>query len=136
VGTFNSWKITFNGEQALTPNLPIPDNNTTGVTSTMNITRTGAVASVKVRTTIPHTFKGDLEVTLIGPDGTSVLLHNLTGGSADNVTTEFPDLTVPAQSLSAFVGKSITGNWSLRVRDLSPADTGTLSNWTLSLTAQ
>ncbi|MEY2784135.1 MAG: hypothetical protein RL277_339 [Planctomycetota bacterium] len=136
VGTFNSWKITFNGEQALTPNLAIPDNNTTGVTSTMNITRTGTVASVKVRTTIPHTYKGDLEVTLIGPDGTSVLLHNRTGGATDNVTTEFPDLTVPAQSLSAFVGKSITGNWSLRVRDLDVTDTGTLSNWTLSLTAQ
>jgi|694.fasta_scaffold00591_14 subtilisin-like proprotein convertase family protein len=136
VGTFNSWKITFNGEQTASPSLAIPDNNTTGVTSTINYTRTGTVASVKVRTTIPHTYKGDLEVALIGPDGTTVLLHNRTGGATDNVTTEFPDLTVPAQSLSAFTGKTITGNWSLRVRDLAAGDTGTLSNWTLSLTAQ
>ncbi len=135
-GTFNAWTITFNGEQGLTPNLAIPDNNTTGVTSTINYPQTGTVASVKVRVKITHTYKGDLEVALIGPDGTTVLLHNRTGGSTDNVDTEFPDLTVPNQSLSAFTGKAINGDWKLRVKDLAAADTGTLVNWTLSLTAQ
>ncbi len=135
-GTFSSWKISFNGEQTVNPALPIPDNNTTGVTSTQAFARTGTVASVKVRVNITHTYKGDLEVALIAPDGTIVLLHNRTGGSTDNVQTEYPDLTVPNQSLSLLTGKSITGNWGLRVRDLAAIDTGTLNSWTLSFTAQ
>ncbi len=135
-GTLNSWSITFNGEQALTPNLAIPDNNATGVTSTATYAQTGTVASVKVKVSITHTWKGDLQVTLIGPDGTSVILHNLSGGSTDNVITEYPDLTAPAQSLSAFTGKAINGAWKLKVADLASTDTGTLGSWTLSLTAQ
>lgn len=135
-GTLNSWSITFNGEKTATPNVAIPDNNATGVTSTQNFTQTGLVASVKVRTTITHTYKGDLVVTLIAPDGTSAILHNRTGGSTDNVSTEFPDLTASAQSLAVFNGKQIQGNWSLKVQDLASTDTGTLANWTISLTAQ
>jgi len=135
-GTLNAWTITFNGEQALTPNLAIPDNNATGVTSTMTYAQTGTVAWVKVKVGITHTYQGDLEVALIGPDGTTVLVHNRTGAGTDNINTEYPDLTVPAQSLSAFTGKAINGAWKLRVRDLAAVDTGTLNSWTLSLGAQ
>jgi subtilisin-like proprotein convertase family protein len=135
-GTLSSWKITFNGEKSLSPNLAVPDNNTTGVTSTLSFAETGTVAAVKVRVNVAHTYKGDLEIALIGPDNTTVLLHNRTGGSADNVNTEFPDLTAPAQSLSAFTGKAINGAWKLRVRDLAALDTGTLVSWTLCFQAQ
>ena len=135
-GTFGSWSITFNGEATVAPNLSIPDNNTTGVSSPINYSQTGTVASVKVRVDITHTYKGDLEVSLIAPDGTTVLLHNRTGGAADNIQTEYPDLTAPAGSLSAFTGKSIAGNWTLKVRDLAAGDTGKINSWTLSLTAQ
>jgi subtilisin-like proprotein convertase family protein len=135
-GTLSSWKISFNGETSVTANLAIPDNNTTGVTSTLNLAQTGTVAGVKVRVNITHTYQGDLEVALIGPDNTTVLLHNQTGAGTDNIVTEYPDLTVPAQSLGAFTGKAINGAWKLRVRDLAAVDTGTLVNWTLSLEAQ
>ncbi|MSR64117.1 MAG: hypothetical protein EXS08_16990 [Planctomycetes bacterium] len=136
VGTLSSWKLSFNGEKSTTANLAIPDNNTTGVTSTATYTQTGTVAAVKVSVNITHTFKGDLEVALIGPDNTTVLLHNLTGSSTDNVITEFPDLTAPAQSLGAFTGKAINGAWKLRVRDLGAADIGTFVSWSLSFQAQ
>lgn len=136
VGTFNSWSISLNGEKAVTANLAVPDNNTTGVSSTLTFTETGTVASLRVRVNVTHPYKGDLEIALIAPDNTTVLLHNLTGGSADHVNTEFPDLTASAQSLAAFTGKSISGAWRLRVRDLASSDVGTLVNWTLSLTAQ
>jgi subtilisin-like proprotein convertase family protein len=136
VGTLSSWKITFNGEKSVSPGLAIPDNNATGITSTQSYTQTGTVAAVKVRVNVTHTYKGDLEIALIAPDGTTVLLHNRTGSSTDNVATEFPDLTVPAQSLGAFTGKAINGSWGLRVRDLAAVDVGTLVSWTLSLEAQ
>jgi subtilisin-like proprotein convertase family protein len=72
----------------------------------------------------------------VGPDGTTVILHNLTGAGTDNINTTYPDLTAPNQSLGAFTGKAISGNWTLRVYDLAAQDLGTLNNWTLSLTAQ
>ncbi len=135
-GTFNSWKLTFNGYQTLSPGLAIPDNNSTGITSTMTIAATGTVADLRVRVQITHTYIGDLEVALIGPDNTTVLLHNRTGSSTDNIYTVYPDLTTPAQSLGAFVGKAIAGAWKLRVRDLAAADTGTLNYWELDFRSQ
>ncbi len=136
VGTLNSWAVTFNGESTANPSLPIPDDNATGVTSTMNFAQTGTVSAVRVRVSITHPFIGDLVVTLIGPDNTSVILHNRTGGSSDNILTEYPDLTAPNQSLSAFSGRAIHGAWRLRVQDLAAQDVGTLVSWTLSLSAQ
>jgi subtilisin-like proprotein convertase family protein len=135
-GTLNSWSITFNGQQTASPGLAIPDNNATGISSTLSYAQTGTVASVKVKLGITHTYQGDLRVTLVGPDGTSVILHNATGAGTDNINTEYPDLTAPNQSLGAFTGKSLNGNWVLKVVDLAAQDVGTLNNWTLSLTAQ
>ncbi|HEU5180674.1 MAG TPA: proprotein convertase P-domain-containing protein [Candidatus Polarisedimenticolia bacterium] len=129
VGTLNSWKVAFNGYYTASPGLAIPDNNTTGVTSTINVAATGTVADLRVRVNITHTYIGDLEVSLIAPDGTTVLLHNRTGGSADNIVTVYPDLTAPAQSLTALSGKAIAGAWKLKVRDLAAIDTGTLNSW-------
>lgn len=129
VGTINSWKLTFNGYSTLTANTAIPDNNTTGITSTINVAATGTVVSLKVRVDITHTYQGDLEVALIGPDNTTVLLHNRTGSTTDNIKTVYADLTTPNQALSAFTGKAIAGAWKLRVRDLASADTGTLNFW-------
>ena len=128
-GKLNSWKVAFNGYYTATPNLAIPDNNTTGITSTISVPATGTVADLRVRVYITHTYKGDLEVSLIGPDNTTVLLHNRTGSSTDNIITVYPDLTAPAQSLTAFNGKAIAGNWKLKVRDLAAADTGKLNSW-------
>jgi subtilisin-like proprotein convertase family protein len=136
VGTLSAWTLTINGEKTAAPNVTIPDNNATGVTSTQNYTATGTVAAVKVRVNVTHPYKGDLVLTLIGPDGTAAILHNRTGGSADHVQTAYPDLTAPAQSLAVFTGKAIQGNWQLRCQDLAGQDVGTLVNWTLSLTAQ
>ncbi len=128
-GKLNSWKVVFNGYYTAAPALAIPDNNTTGITSTINVAATGTVADLRVLVNITHTYKGDLEVSLIGPDGTTVLLHNRTGSSTDNIITVYPDLTAPAQSLSAFTGKAIAGAWKLKVRDLAAADTGKLNSW-------
>ncbi|HEX3130515.1 MAG TPA: proprotein convertase P-domain-containing protein [Thermoanaerobaculia bacterium] len=128
-GTFNSWKVTFNGYQTLTANTAIPDNNTTGITSTINVPATGTIVSLRVRVDITHTYQGDLEVSLIGPDNTTVILHNRTGGTTDNIQTVYADLTAPNQALSAFTGKAINGAWKLKVRDLAAADTGTLNFW-------
>jgi subtilisin-like proprotein convertase family protein len=134
-GTLNSWTVTFNGYYTLTINTAIPDNNATGITSTINVPATGTIVSLRVLVDITHTFQGDLEVALIGPDNTTVLLHNRTGASADNIKTVYADLTAPAQALAAFTGKAINGAWKLRVRDLAAVDTGMLNFWEIDFRA-
>jgi subtilisin-like proprotein convertase family protein len=69
-----------------------------------------------------HTYKGDLVVDLIAPDGTASSLHNRTGGGADDINQTY---TV---NLS---GKARNGVWKLRVRDAATADVGKIDSWTL-----
>jgi subtilisin-like proprotein convertase family protein len=102
----------------------------------MSVAATGTIASLRVRVQLTHTYIGDLELSLIGPDGTTVLLHNRTGAGTDNIFTVYPDLTAPAQSLSAFTGKASAGAWTLKIRDLAAADVGTLNFWELDFRTQ
>jgi subtilisin-like proprotein convertase family protein len=79
---------------------------------------------VSVNVNIVHTYKGDLVVDLIHPDGTVYNLHNRSGGSADNIN----------QTYSVNVGaKPRAGTWNLRVRDLASIDTGYINSWKITL---
>ena len=52
--------------------------------------RTGnGSATTPVAVNIVHTYKGDLKVDLVAPDGSVYVLHNRTGGSADNIVQTF-----------------------------------------------
>ncbi|WP_230690030.1 trypsin-like serine protease [Catellatospora paridis] len=104
----------------------IPDNNTTGVYSNITIggcTGNGGIGS-KVEVHIVHTYKGDLIVDLVAPDGSVYNLHNRSGGSTDNIDTVY---TV---NLSTEVKN---GTWRLRARDAASVDTGYINSWTLTL---
>jgi subtilisin-like proprotein convertase family protein len=116
-------------DQTNTPGLPIPDLTT--VEDTMTVTLPGNVGGLSVGVDISHTFIGDLVVTVQHPDATQVILHNRTGGAADNIVTMYPDVTAPAQSLGVLSGKPKAGDWKLIVRDAVATDTGTLNSWTL-----
>ncbi|WP_185300593.1 S8 family serine peptidase [Streptomyces finlayi] len=106
-------------------NVTISDNAT--VTSSITVTgRTGnAPAALKVAVDIKHTWRGDLVVDLIAPDGT---MRNLKGSSssdsADNVLATY---TVDASSEIA------NGTWKLQVRDVASGDTGYIDTWSLTL---
>jgi subtilisin-like proprotein convertase family protein len=114
------------------PGLTIPDNNATGVTSAIPVSASMPVASVSVYVNITHLNIGDLEVSLIGPDNTTVILHNRTGGTADNIVTTYNITSRSSQNLLAFVGKSMTGDWKLKVRDLAAGITGTVNSWNVA----
>ena len=116
------------------PNLDIPDNNPIGITDSINVTRGATVVSVQVEVTISHTYRGDLKLLLIAPDGTSVILYGRTSpvfDRSDNLIATFSLNNVP--QLSNFFGKSAQGQWSLQVIDLAAADFGELEAWSLTL---
>jgi subtilisin-like proprotein convertase family protein len=116
---------------AVNPELSIPDNNPTGVSSVINVTGSGAVVSegFNVDINLTHTYISDLRVRLISPSGTSIYLHNRTGGSADDIIGNYPDTLTPAQSLSAFWGEPLDGEWTMVVSDHAGLDTGVLHSW-------
>ena len=123
VGTLNSWKLTFNGYSTVSPGTAIPDNNTTGISSAINVASNGTVKRVEVTVGITHTYIGDLIVTLVAPDGSTYVLHNRSGGSADNVTGTF------SRNLSS---EALNGTWKLRVNDNAGGDTGYINSWSIT----
>ncbi|SER68271.1 Serine protease, subtilisin family [Lentzea xinjiangensis] len=114
------------GCDAKTNSTPVAIGDLSTVTSTIVISGCSGAASATASVTvaITHTYRGDLVVDLVAPDGTVVNLHNRTGGSADNINETF------TRNLS---GEAANGTWTLRVRDAGFLDTGTLNSWTLDV---
>jgi Zn-dependent metalloprotease len=102
----------------------IPDNTTVTSTITISGCARNASATSAVAVNIIHTYRGDLVVDLVAPDGSVYNLANRTGGSADNINQTF---TVNLSSEAA------NGTWTLRVRDAASLDTGRIDTWTLTL---
>ncbi|MFK8011353.1 MAG: pre-peptidase C-terminal domain-containing protein [Marinicellaceae bacterium] len=105
-----------------TTNANIPDNNSTGVTSTINVSRTGVSNDIKITYSIVHTYIGDLTIQLISPSGSVTTLRNPSGGSANNINDSN---TLNLGSTAA------SGNWGLKVIDSAGADTGYIDSWSI-----
>lgn len=123
---------TFHGRS--TPDRSIPDNSFRGIKDKIVADRDFALSRIKVSMDLTHTYIGDLRVTLISPAGTSVLLHNRNGGSANDIHTEYDIQSVPG--LHALTGESIEGDWILHVQDVAAADRGRLKSWSLEISGQ
>jgi len=127
---------------------PIADNTT--FTSPVTVAEDETVLDVDVRVNITHTYDGDLDLFLIGPNGTRVELSTDNGGTGENFTaTIFDDEAAtaitagaapftgrfrPEGSLATLDGLQAPGTWTLEVTDDAGSDIGTLLDWTLILT--
>ena len=137
VGVLRHWALDFSVLQAPTglvvleetPGEHIPDNSPQGIERELSTNATGTVGSVEVSVDITHTWIGDLRINLVSPAGTDVILHDGSGGSADDVVKTYTASTLPA--LEALSGESISGLWRLRVSDHASRDMGKLNNWRL-----
>ncbi|WP_407640541.1 proprotein convertase P-domain-containing protein [Actinokineospora iranica] len=106
-------------------NVPIPD---AGAAVTSDIAVTGvtgnAPTALQVAVDIKHTYRGDLVIDLVAPDGSAYRLKNSSSSdSADNVITTY---TVNASAAVA------NGTWKLRAQDLYSVDTGFIDLWRLT----
>ena len=141
------------------PNLTIPDGNTTGVTDSMVISTEGSLADLNVVVKIDHTWVGDLivvlshvntntSVTIIdrpgrttsgngcGSDNIDVTLDDQAVASVENQCPPVGGTFQPNNPLSVFNGQSLAGTWTLNVSDRSAIDTGTLVQWCLLPTTE
>ena len=102
--------------------VPIPDLGTASSPITVSGCTGNASATTTIDVHIVHTYRGDLVIDLVAPNGTVRNLLNRAGGSADNVNQAF---TVDMSAIP------VDGTWRLRVRDTASFDTGTIDSWTI-----
>lgn len=131
--------------------VPIAENVSQGTTtSIITITDSRQILDVNVRLDMTHTFDSDLIISLISPSGTEITLANRRGGSGQDyhltvfddeanntiaaASAPFTGSFVPDQLLGGFDTQTANGNWTLRLQDVSPLNTGVLVSWSLEFT--
>jgi subtilisin-like proprotein convertase family protein len=117
--------------QSSVRDVAIPENNPAGIVATLTITDPRIIERIGVRVDVQHPSRGDLRITLIAPDGTEMLLQNLSFERAADVHTTYGIDVAPAQPLDILRGRSAAGVWQLRVVDQRALDTGRLLSWAL-----
>ncbi len=133
MGKLNSWEMEIGlieGKEVLVEKdegLNIPDDSAAGVESTLSVVEEGIIGDVEIFVDLTHTYIGDLTLELISPQGESFMLHNRLGGSNDNIIKSYSMLDTSI--LASLRGKSISGDWKLKVIDHVIADRGKLNYW-------
>ncbi len=120
--------------------------NVAGLTpATLNATH----GLVNVCMNITHTYDSDLNINLIAPDGTDVMLLSYVGGSGNNFTNTCFNQTVTTSIVSGSApfsgtykpmntlgnannGQNGNGIWKLRIVDTYASDVGNLLNWSIT----
>ena len=109
-----------------TVNAAIPDNSSTGISRTVNVSQNLKVETVEVVFDAAHTYRGDLVVTLTSPSGTISRLAEVHNDSNDNYSS-WVFTTKRAWDESSL------GNWTLKVADQVAQDVGTWGSWKLNI---
>ena len=109
--------------------LTIPDYDSNGVESTIAVSGfsdADNIEAVVLNIEGSHNFMPDIGITLISPDGTESIVNQV-----------FNDFLIHNTTLSwnllsnAFYGESPNGEWTVKIVDAAPNDTGTITNWSL-----
>jgi serine protease len=122
-GNFTDEVVTPPGGGSYTNDTNVNIRNKRTAISSIDVTGSGDSGAITIDVDIKHTYIGDLKVTLIAPNGASAVLHNHTGGSANDI---FQTYSINATSIEK------NGNWRLEVYDNANGDTGIIDSWTIN----
>lgn len=109
----------------------IPDDDAAGINSTITFVENGELTDLSVHVDITHSYIGDLVISLISPSGKTVVLHNRTGDTTNDL--RFTYTKVNKAELSNMDGEQVHSNWVLHIKDLEGRDVGRLNRWTLEI---
>ena len=120
----------------------MPTFSGTESVSRIEVADSFTITDVDVHVRITHQKVGEIEVRLISPTGTSVLLHDRTASAVPDLDVVFDTERAPdgPGSMGSFVGEDAQGTWTLAVLDeviggIPPTPAGTIEEWTLFLEA-
>ena len=102
--------------------LPIPDNDKSGVEDIITIKQ--RVRSLSISVDIEHPYRGDLTVRLISPQGHTYMLHRRKGKDQKNLKETY--------KRTLYNGENSVGDWTLKVTDFYRGDEGIFHKWSLS----
>lgn len=130
-------------------------NSGTCVDRTFSMVSTGTIDDVTIQVDIDHNSRDELDISLTSPLGTSVVLSNDNGGTANNLNALFDDTVAtsivgdntnhtstvqrrPQVALNTFDGENAIGTWTLTSCDdtslLASTGRGTFNKATLNIT--
>ena len=115
-------------------NAPIPDNRQEGIVSPIEIAGTGFVAGIKVEVDITHSYRGDLSIRLISPQGFTAVLQSVDrADDRENVRQSYDREN--NRDLAQLASGSVEGSgiWRLHVSDHLRRDVGRLNSWRIDL---
>jgi endonuclease I/PKD repeat protein len=122
VGSFSS---SGGSQQSLfsnSNNVSIPDNNPIGGTSNIAVNRSGNAGNLEITYDIVHTYRGDLTVILVDPNGNESTLRSPSGGGTNNLN----------ETININKGTTAAnGIWGLKVIDGAGADVGNIDFWSV-----
>jgi serine protease len=102
----------------------IRDNTTVESPITVSGRTGNALNPTAVAVDVRHTYRGDLQIDLVAPDGSLYRLKSTSSSdSADNVIATYN------VNLSSELRN---GTWKLRVRDIYSGDTGYINSWSIT----
>lgn len=134
-GTAGSYDLTISAQEPISvsasPASTIPDDDlVTGLTETVTLTGTCAsIAAVSVDVDITHSWRGDLDIYLTSPDGTTVQLWRNGWDPTPDLVGSFPGNFTPFESLDVLADETALGTWTLELFDVAAPDEGTLNSW-------
>ncbi|MFO0817195.1 MAG: M36 family metallopeptidase [Pirellulales bacterium] len=119
--------------------------------STLNLSGlSGNILDVNIQVNLSHPAVGELNLALISPTGTPVILSQFLGGSGDDFANSvfddeasvsiisaaapFTGAFRPVHGLSQLDGRSPNGQWRLRLDDVTSGNVGTLLGWSMFIT--
>jgi len=125
--------------------ISIPDNNLTYTSTTINVpSLQSTIQDVNVSIAIEHTFMPDIQIELAAPSGTRTILQR--GQCGTDLNLYYDDfgstldcalatlqIVKPNRALSVFNGENPSNTWTLRLRDVSQGDIGTLKSASLNI---
>ena len=155
-----SGSVTMIGSQSFNPAISIPDGNSNGVTSIMNVTENVSITDLDINLDISHSWVGDLVVEIKSPAGTTAIIVDRPGRTTygygcngsdilatlddeaatpieNECSSSVPSINgsfIPNNPLSIFDGESTMGNWELTVSDVASTYSGTLNSWGIDYT--
>lgn len=97
-------------------NQSIPDNNDTGINSTISLPLTGFPNGIGVKLNIDHGYESDLQIRMA---------HN-------SIVIEIDDLDDHGP-FHEFDGTDVGGQWIVNVADTITADTGYWTDWEITV---
>lgn len=115
----------------------------------INIPDASTVTDINVGVNITHSYIGDLGIALVSPNNTEVFLKTLSDcDDEENIIGVFDDDAVAFNCFNAsnniaqrplndlletFNGENASGNWTIRLGDFQPGDSGTLNSWFIEI---